>query len=394
MALRLRHWIGLTLAGCALVALRLVPPSEMELPVWEAPPQDVVYEQALIADVKLANARLQRIRVAARVIPATLAHEGPLAFGVPDSANAKEAERLRVDAVAEAEAALRGGADVALGLFYVDWREGSYTSGLHRLWFDAEYYFGERDGRAYCVVVIPVAQFQRDGPLRLSGVRNYQGRIGACQAVARYGLPGEAVRGWLERGGAGMASTLTASDRSPFAFSAVLGRRFERRGPLGLGVLGLGPQRSGTRTLAYQQCFAGVREGCARLLLEPGTEASSWYFSGSGNVADLLGTTPLSAVLEMTPLEPADFHVLADLAAEFGEAQVRRWWTADGPTEAAFREAFGVDAGAWYAARVAKLVKVAEPGPGVALSGLLGAVLFVALGSLVGSAWAHRRRVA
>jgi hypothetical protein len=274
----------------------------------------------------------------------------------------------------------------------VDMREGGYPGAVRGRWSVAEYYFGERDGKAYCVVVIPVWRSGRSGTIRLTGVRNYQARIGACQAVARYGLPGEAVRGWLERGGAAMGSTLTPSDRTPFAFSAVLGRRFERRGPLGLPVVG--PQRSGTLTLTYEQCFAGVREGCARLLLEPGMEASSWYFSGSGNVSDLLGTTPLSAVLEMTPLEPADFHVLADLTAEFGEARLRQWWTANGSTEAAFRDAFGVDAGAWYAARVAKLVKIAEPGPGVALSGVLGVGLFLALGSLVGSAWAHRRRVA
>jgi hypothetical protein len=189
-----------------------------------------------------------------------------------------------------------------------------------------------------------------------------------------------------------MASTLTASDRSPFAFSTLVGQDFERRGPLGLPVVG---RRWGSRTLALEQCFAGIREGCARLLLEPGSQVyMEYYYYGGNDASDLVGTTPLSAALGMTVLQPADFHVLADLTAEFGEARVRRWWTADGPMDAAFREAFGVDAGAWYAARVARLVKIAEPGPGVEPNGLLGALLFLALGSLVGSAWAHRRRVA
>ena len=53
-----------------------------------------------------------------------------------------------------------------------------------------------------------------------------------------------------------------------------------------------------------------------------------------------------------------------------------------------------MDAGAWYRSRVAELVKVSEPGPRVALTGIGGVFLFLALATLAGGAWASRRRVA
>lgn len=126
----------------------------------------------------------------------------------------------------------------------------------------------------------------------------------------------------------------------------------------------------------------------------PGSQSSSRHSYNRMAPIKLLDSTPLSAVQSFSALEPADRHVLGDLVAEFGEARFTRWWAADGTTEAAFQDAFGVDAGAWYGSRVAELVTVSAPGPHVALSGFGGVFLFLALATLTGGAWASRRRVA
>ncbi|MDP2955204.1 MAG: hypothetical protein Q8N53_02180 [Longimicrobiales bacterium] len=390
MSIGMKHWVGLVLVGCAAVALRLVPPSEFELPLGEAPTPESVYERALQNNAVLANARLQRMRLAEAVIPPTVAADGPLAFGVPEGADPQEVERVRADALIEAEAAGVGGRGVALGLFYVVWREGGYPGAPTGYWSEAEYYFGERDGRAYCVTVITIWRMGRNGIVRLSGVPNSRSRLGVCQAVARFGLPGEAARSWLERDGTAMAATLDPSNRTSFTFSSSLGTGFERRGFLGLPSPG---SYSGPRTLAMEQCFAGVADGCATLFLNPSGQSSIRYLDYR-RAPELLDSTPLSAVQSSSAFEPADRHVLADLVAEFGEERFARWWASDGTTGSAFQDAFGVDAGGWYGSRVAELVKVSEPGPRVALSGIGGVFLFLALATLAGGAWAGRRRVA
>ncbi|NJD18881.1 MAG: hypothetical protein FIA95_06310 [Gemmatimonadetes bacterium] len=397
MALRMRHWIGLALAGCACVALRLLPPTEFRF-VSPPPPQDVVYERALRANLALASARLQRVRLAERIIPATLAAEAPLAFGVPDPVDPGEAARVLAEASKEAEEA-RGsgagaGAHVALGLFYIDYKEGRYPGAPTDYLSRTEYYFGERDGRPYCATVVRSAYIVRLERFTLDQWRETQSLLGLCAAVARYGLPGTAVRSWLADGGAIMASTLTPSRLVPGAFATYFGTSFKRTASLGL------PSATGRNVglrfpLALERCFAGVPEGCARGLLEPREQSRRLYsYSRQADPADLIGITPVSAVQASTSLEPADRHVLADLAEEFGEEPVRRWWTAEGQPDAAFHDAFGVEIGTWYGARVRKLVTVTEPGPGMAPIGLLGAFLILALGNLLGGLWATRRRVA
>jgi len=398
MALGMRHWIGLTLAGGALIALRLLPPSELELPTPEAPTQEAVYSQALQADAWRANARLQRLELAEAAIPATLAAEGPLYLRVPEGADPSDVQEVGTRAAAAAAEARRGGADVALGLFYLSSREfGNPNAPSVRM--SQEYYFGEREGRAYCVATASVWRMARDRRIRLTGI--YGSRVGleVCELVARYGLPGDAVRRWLEQGGTAMAATLEPSDPAKFSFSTRLGVLFERRGLLGI------PFRSGPsgyvwpRTLAREQCLAGLAEGCAALFLWPGGDPRGYWgigfvYRAGPDFRELFGSTPLSAVQGESLLEPADRHVAADLVSEFGEDRFRRFWTAGGATDVAFQDAFGVDPGTWYARRVAKLVTISEPGPGVAWNGALGALALLALGTLAGSAWARRRSVA
>ena len=392
MALGMKHWVGLVLAGCAFVALELLPVSSWELRTTRPSLPEEAYEKALRADIGLANTRLTRIRIAKRMIPLTLATEGPLAFGVPAGADPQEARRVREEAEREARDATADTPRVSLGLFYVDRAEESYPGLSARLSGRGEYYFGTRDGRAYCVTTLPV--WSIGGRIMLEGVGYTSSRLGLCQVIARYGVPGPAAEAWLARGGTAMATTLEPSDTSSFTFSSLWGLGFARRVEVGIMLWDRPPLMSG-RTVALERCFAGVAEGCATLFLEPGSEASVRTFGNETSGSEVLqAATPLSAIQSSSAMWPADSHVVADLVEEFGVERFERWWTAEGSTDQAFLAAFGVPAGEWYARRVARLITVVPPGPSLRPNGLAWSVVILALAAVIGGAWARRRTVA
>jgi len=219
-------------------------------------------------------------------------------------------------------------------------------------------------------------------------------KLGLCQVIARYGLPGPAADAWLVRGGTAMTVTLEPSDAAPFTFASRLGLGFARRLELGIMLAGRAPVEWGRRTVALDQCFAGVTEGCASLFFAPDIATTEQGANAESEMDRIIAATPLSAVQAFSLMEPADHHVVADLVAEFGAERFLRWWTAAGPMDRAFLDAFGVPAGEWYARRVARLITVVPPGPSVRLNGLAWSVLILALAAVVGGAWAGRRRVA
>jgi hypothetical protein len=87
-------------------------------------------------------------------------------------------------------------------------------------------------------------------------------------------------------------------------------------------------------------------------------------------------------------------HTVANLAQEFGPERFNQWWTADGDVADAFEASFGLDLGSWTLGEISKDMEITKPGPGVAWSGLLGALLIMTLSSVIAGMWAIRRRVA
>ena len=391
MALGMKHWAGLVLAGCAFVALRFLPVSSWNLPSHRMPLPEEAHERALRRDVRLTNGKLQRIRLAERLIPLTLAADGPLAFEAPAGADPAEVQMVRADAERELLEAAGAAPRVAVGLIYARSGEGDYPGAPTWTVSDPEYYFGIQDGRPYCVTAVDAWSIR--GRVRLP-VRNSHTRLGVCQVIARYGLPGRAVETWLAEGGTAMAVTLEPSRPESYTFSSRWGMGFVRR--LKFGLMMIGRQPIGAfRSVAQEQCFAGLSEGCAKLFLSPGSELSLHASDEDwSELPEVLAATPLSAVNGYSSMQPADYHVVADLVEEFGAERFERWWTADGSAEEAFRAAFGVPAGEWYAERVARLIEVTGPGPSLRANGLAGAFLILALAAVVGGAWARRRRVA
>jgi hypothetical protein len=386
MALGMKHWLGLVTVGLALVAMWTLPPRTFEVPMERLPETQAERRlKALRAEATELNLTLQRRRWAESIIPATLEASGPMAFGFPENALPQQVERVRERALAEV-AALPS--DVAVGLFFIDWREGLYRRAPSSYGFENEYFFGERDGRPYCVAVRPVWQ-RGDDRVGLTTAMSYESYLGLCGLVGKYGLPGPAVEGWLATDGAALAAAAEAP--STEVLPAYLGdlTSYERRGAFGKRPMNI---RYEGMAIPMDRCFAGAADACAQLFLEP--RAPSYYNVTAEMMASVIANTPLSAHGRTSFFYPADQFVAADLAAEFGEARFRQWWTADGDVSDAFRAAFGVDLGAWNLRRVGSYLTISRPGPGVSIAGLLGVFLLLMLSTVLASGWARRRRVA
>jgi len=388
MSLGMKTWLGMVATGMALIALRTLPPSPFEMPLGRAPTtQAERHLDALRAEAVRTNMALQRLRWADAMVPATLAGDGPVAFGFPERAVPEQAERIRERTLAEAAATP---SDVAVGLYFLLSGSDAYPGAPTGPARQSEYFFGGRDGRPYCVTVRPSWRLTEDGRIALPPARLYESYLGLCALIRRYGLPGSAVEQWLAGGGAALATTARPG-AGLVVPSYLLGdlRGFQRR-----GLLGRRPVSVGFSTLAVpmDRCFAGVVEGCADLFLHPVESGGPRAYAGASS--SLVETSAVSAVQESSYFQPLDQFVAADLADQFGDARFRAWWTADDDVGDAFRAAFGVDVGTWYLHRIGALVPISRPGPAVGGSGLLGGLLLLALSTVLAAGWARKRRIA
>lgn len=387
MALGMKKWLGLVAVCMALVAIRTLPPEPLEVPSERLLTKTQAQRRldALLGDAARANLTLQRMRWADRMIPATLADGGPVTFSFPEGVNPDDVERVRERVLEEARTTP---SDVAAGLLFHTGSEDAYPGAPGGSVREAEYYFGERDGRAFCVTVRPVWRMGREGELRLETPWSGESDLGLCALVRRFGLPGPAVEQWLAGGGTALAgSARTATTKVVPAYLSLDLGNFNRRGPFGQRPLG---SREGN--IPMDRCFAGVVEGCADLFLNP--PRLGWFGDYEYGIDQAVRNSPLSAVGVQSWFYPADQYVTADLAEQFGDARFRAWWTADGDVSAAFQAAFGTDVGSWYLQQVAEYVPISRPGPGVGGTGLLGALLLLTLSTVLAGGWARRRRVA
>jgi len=278
--------------------------------------------------------------------------------------------------------------DVAVGLFFKDYRSDRYPDVHVGYQIGTYYYFGQSDGRTYCATVRPAWRQAPNNQVRLSVMPGDAPFLGVCDLIRAYGLPGPAVRSWLADGGTALAASVHPSGGSDFFFRDLGDATVARRGFLGRTSQPLGYFIASD----HDRCFAGLAAGCAQIFLHPG-----WTDYGGSGGRLRTGSSPhapASAVQQRSVFEPADYHVVADLAAEFGPERFMAWWTADGNVADAFQASFGVNVGTWNLRRIGDFLTIAKPGPGVTRSGVLGAVLILALSAIVAGLWARRRQVA
>jgi len=349
------------------------------------PTQQTARANALREDVARTAAILQHRRLADSLIPLALAGGASAAFGAPPGLDETVVVSQRERMEREVRDEGLEGTPVALGLFLVPAKAGAYR-GQGGMVAGTEYYWGTREGRAYCVAARAVMT-QMDDRLALTVAFPDQDVLGVCGLVARYGLPGPAVADWLGRAGTAFASSLKPSRGLPDYWGA-----YARMG-LDPATPGRSATFRGPGNLTVSQCLAGVTEGCARLLTHP-ADVIWWYGSGSRTRQATVMHSPLSAVQGETFLAPVDAHAVADMARDFGEARVQAFWHANGDVAQAFRAAFGEDVGAWNLERLRPMMGVRTAGPMPTLAGLLGGMLVVSLCAAVAGWWASRRRVA
>lgn len=386
MALGMRQWLGFVAAGFAFVALETLPPRATELPEPQDPPlQAERRRDALRGEALRAATLLQRMRWADSIIPATLSGEGPVVFSFPEGTRPEQEEMIRSRTLSE----LPGSpSDVATGIFFLPLTVGAVPGAPVAARTRAEYYFGEREGRPYCVIARPVWRQSADDRVVLPTVMSDESYLGLCELIRAHGLPGPAVRAWLAGGGADLALSARPGRGTQLTYVS-LSDAYRPR--ILLGLRNSLWARS-TRRLSEDRCFYGIAEGCAEMFLQPRLRAYSGLAAQTR--ADILERSPVSATQEGSLFEPADYHVVADLAEEFGPDRFQQWWTADGDVLDAFAASFGVDAGAWNLDRISSFVEIGEPGPVVSRAGMLASLLLISAASALAGAWALRRRVA
>jgi len=387
MAFRLTHWLALMAAGCAVVAIWALPPRAADR--WERAAR-LPEEQRLAALQRralMASYQIQRTRWADSLIPATLAGAGPVTFGFPEGSDA--------DAVASARTRARddvGGtpSDMALGLFFLPPQTSAYPGTPIAKTYTAEYYFGARDGRPYCVAAQPEINLTEAHLFSLFSPRYTESHLGLCALLGRYGLPGPAVQQWLAVGGTALAASIRPeASQLPDAplFPGAEVRR--RRGPLGMTNRRFELYSESMIPLA--QCASGYPAGCAEIFLYPARG-----FARFSDARGLPSPSPVSATqaYSYSYVGSMDTRSIARLAQEFGPERFQRWWTADGDVADAFQASFGLDVGSWTLGEISKNTEITKAGPGVAGSGLLGGLLIVTLSGVIAGMWAIRRRVA
>lgn len=404
MATGMKTWIGLVATGAALIAILALPPSDLTPERLQRPKiAEEIRERTLEDEFRAKAGILQRLRWSDRYVAEALAHDGPVAFGVPEPPpldrilqmvrpEARRAaardwrrngpERLaqierstvsRLEAELERDGLTEPG--VALGFFLVEGNEGAYKRyGVSRLGRGQEYFWGTAvDGRPYCVTVEAV--WFSPGGIRYGAPARPKNALGACQLIAAHGLPGPAVEGWLADGGTAFATASTPWDPSrPHPYKDVQARRGKYGLAVGRDVVATGAE--------VDLCMAGREEGCGAMLSDP---RDRYYFPQRGLYAAIRDASPLSAAEGGSALEVVDPHVLADLRAEFGPERFQRFWTHGGTFEEAFADAFGVRHGEWNLKRVSGLLPITRPGPALAAgTWRLGFTLVLVLGLIAG----------
>lgn len=388
MALGMKAWLGVTATACALAAVTLLPLEPYAGGPEGAPPtHEGIRSSALLRDVVRSRQLLRRMRVTDTLSSLLSARAGQEVAVEVLAGEVGEAawERFREGVAAEVRAIPGRRSDIALGVFVVpgSWGDHPDTGDLPEVYSTwPEYYLREAGGRASCWVV----KNTRGAPSNRSLVPNEwepfvepsrRNTLGPCWWVAVLGPPSAATARWLANG----AFTFAMEPPGRDALSGMDAYQ-RRRSLFGLSFLWF---TSGRLGLIVDGCLAGRAESCAELFAGPGRgREPSAALTGLGYLG---GSRTYASAFERSR------RLFADLEEEFGRDRLRAFWTADADPPTAFREAFGVEAGAWMAGWVRRGQAHVPPGPLPTASGLLGSLVVLALGAGLAVLAGRRRSV-
>ena len=385
MPLGMKHWIGLTLAGLALIVVWRLPPESLEPPSQKTVPAEQVRYQALEGEVRSTIELLRQVSWSDSLSRAVLAdaEDGPAVL-TPYVNEAVEGMRLRLRQKVEAEARRLGAReDVTFGYVVQPFDHGSQPDRGAPASPRIETYVGVRDGQAYCLQVRVTDAESVRGVLadeltdsdRLSPRR---GTLGPCHFYVRYGMPGERLQAWLERGGIDFGDEAESPPASSGARSVSRSNRW---------FTGPRYMSNPRRPIEADQCLAGSAGACATIFENPAM--ANPILARQLEMVALSPATSLGTPSAVRSILRGSEFLLSDLETEFGTDAFRSFWTSDQDFSAAFSAAFGVAPGDWLARWLDATVGIEEPGPALPRSASGGSML--ALAALLGIAYARNR---
>ncbi len=390
MAFGMKHWIGLTAVGLAVVGVSLLPPASPTWTSWTVAiprTQEEIHAEALGKEVTRMQHLVQRRAWADSLSAVAMAQaeDGLAIGGSPELLN--EDRMIGLKARLDFEVASRGPIrpDVTLGVFAQS-RLQSWP-GATRLAdprVTEELFVGQRDGRTYCLNLLiarrPGGAIQALGEWNRSAGSNV---LGACTIVARYGHPGPEILAWLKDGGVLFGSA--PADLPPPSTQGI----WEGRGKVLFGVR-MG-QFASTGRIYDDECRAGIPSGCQEAFEHPYVDSYQSSFRYLTANSDLVAT---SISRYSSPFGPMSAYVLADLEADFGSDAFERFWQSDRSVSEAFEEAFGTSAGEWMVGWVDDNLGIRDAGPDVKKGSLFQIMLLLSFCGGIGAFCSLRRSVA
>lgn len=381
MALRVKHFIGLCVAGCVFVALWTLPPTQRYAPGWDVRNAEQLRLERLEDELKNAGEVLRRLRWSdslSQMVTAPEASNAQVLF--PDYATTPTEQKARLaERVAKDVEQYAPSSNMRFAMVWQDERAGFYE-GMNPNWRDrVEYFAGVRNGTPYCMTLrsIDAEAVNRHVSHLLTASDRMTPRtnvLGLCSWYMRYGLPSASIEEWLSNGAA-----LYSLERGEPSDVTVFPERW---------LMGL---RASRRPIHVQQCQAGIASGCAEMFETP-RELSQYgirdRFDRLADESPLIWRHYTSSGVRFSEYENFLFHAME---SEFGSAAFQQFWTSEGALLPAFEDAFGVDAGEWVASWVESTRGVEQSSPALPRSASTGSMLAFLL--FLGIVYrTHRRR--
>lgn len=400
MALRLRTWIGVTVALCALVAADNLPP-EGTVRFWRPQPTRAPLPEAqrfhALADEAARVRGLYRRLGLADTVVAHARHrigegwsvEVRAGDAISDSIRDVLEDRFLREAATLPDARPDG---VVLGAWVVPFGLGGdvgpWDPVVQRQRPGREILLTAREGAGYCIGVNPASARFADRAFtdrdpwgdRRSNV------LGACWWVGAFGFPGPGIARWLGEGAALFGNESPSTPRPTAAAWSYWGRwgfSRQRRGLFGMGM----------ESIPVDGCLAGRTDACALLFREP-TLLGFAPGPRSADAADEALLQPGTVWIRWPEFSWMGGWgwMLADLHRDFGGDRFQAFWVSRADPDAAFQEAFGVPVGTWMASWMIRHSGHVPPGPLPRTRALLWALAVLGAAIAVSLGVAARRR--
>jgi hypothetical protein len=376
MAFKLRHWLVAALAGCALVAVALLPVQIRQYRMRGPVGSNRV--SRLRSQLWTAYQRLHELEVRESVMSraheALLTSQGAPALildpGIPREGRA-ELERALEEPLRILEPPTP---TVALAIAVVLDTVPSERGGGLRI----RYFVPDSADDAVCLSLISLhdtlADYGRgwwfEPFAREEQADTVDALLGPCAYYRAFGLPGPDVERWLRETEFATARRLVWATGGP---------PLERMP---------GDEVAMWRSwrIGLTACATGNRSACRRALF--GREATSYLSAGSGAAVRYRYWSPY-----FSELGPQEWRFLSDVVSEFGRERFAAFWSSEEPVERAFQAATGTDlvdwTMQWCRAQLGKL----RSGPAASASSTILALLLAAALAAATAAFAGRRQV-